>query len=426
MALPLVTLTYTVPVKGGKTSDVAAALASVPLPLRMLFDLGVYVVSDLTPNAAPAVRTIVLRINSADPPTATAKLVRGQSASGIIGTTVTHIGTGLIKPPAWLVLEPASQTLAEWLEAPPKVDSPPGRGCRLASYMKIVGVTNVDGGAGYSSQTTANLIGGFPKGLASDVQDPDPINPLMAPSSPEVFLGSSGVGTRTRDPHTQVSNELGNVGSVAILDPGIGYDPATTTIAFLGDPPLGRPAKAFATFDAMGRITNVIMTDSGVGYLKAPTPVARDTTRDTTTFGAKLSANMLRGVPATFHVATGDRGAITVTLVDGGDGYTEIPGDGSLVIYDPTGGGAGAIVTVGPVVNGAASQFGLSRIDVLNTGSAYIAPALSERSFFENLYLVSEAKGGSAKQDAVVRFFGNMMKTAIQNVVLTEVAETVA
>jgi hypothetical protein len=426
MALPLVVITYTVPVKGATAAAIQAAVASVPLPIRTLFDLGLYVVTDVTAVGPPVTRTITVRINSANPPTAAPKRVPGQSASPIIGASVTHIGSGLIKPPAFLVLDPASQSLTEWLEAPPKVDSPPGRGCKLASYMKILGVNTIDGGSGYSSQTTANLIGGFPKGLATDVQDPDPLNPLMAPSKPEVFLGSQGVGTRVRDPHTQVANEMGNVGSVAVLDPGIGYDPAKTIIAFLGDPPLGRPAQAFASFDAMGRITAVTMTDPGVGYIKAPTVVARDTTRDTTKFGAKLSANMLRGVPATFHTAIGDRGSLTVTLVDGGDGYTEIPGDGSLVIFDPTGGGSGAQVTVGPVVGGPASQFGLSRVDILNPGSAYVSPALSERSFFENFFLVSEAQGAPNLQAAVVRAFGNVLKTAIQNVVLTEVTETVA
>jgi hypothetical protein len=426
MALPLVVITYTVPVKGGTAAAIQAAVASVPLPIRTLFDLGLYVVTDVTAAGPPVTRTITCRTRSADPPTAVPKRVAGQSASPIIGATVSHTGSGLIKPPAFLALDPASQSLTEWLEAPPKVDSPPGRGCKVASYIKVVGVNNIAGGVGYSSQTVANLIGGFPKGLATDVQDPDPLNPITQPGAPEVFLGSSGVGTRVRDPNTQVANEMGNVGSVAVLESGIGYDPAKTVIAFLGDPPLIRPAKAIATFDAMGRITGIIMIDSGAGYLKAPIPVARDTTRDTTKFGAKLSANMLRGVPATFHVATGDRGSITVTLVDGGDGYTEIPGDGSLVIFDPTGGGSGAAATVGPVVGGPASQFGLSRVDILNPGDSYVNPAFSERSFFENFFLVAEAQGAPEFQAAVVRAFGAFLKTAIQNVVLTEVTETVA
>lgn len=426
MALPTVAITYKVPVRGNSQAVIAAAVASVPLPLRTLFDLGLYVVTDVVTVADPVTRVITIRINSPDAPTATAAHAPGVSAGPIVKTAVTHIGSGLIKPPAFLVLDPHDQSLASWLEAPPDVPSPPGRGCKLASYMKVVGVTNVDGGAGYSSQTVANLIGGFPKGMATDVQIPDPLNPLEAPARPEDFLGSGGVGTRVQDPHTQVPSEMGNVGSVAILDPGIGYDPAKTKVAFLGDPPLIRAAMAIPSFDAMGRCIGITMIDSGAGYLKAPTPVLRDTTRDTTKFGAKLSANMLRGVPATFHVATGDRGSITVTLADGGDGYTEIPGDGSLVIFDPTGGGSGAIATVGPVVGGAASKFGLSRVDILNPGEAYVDPGLSERSFYENFFLVAEARGNSDKQAAVVSTIGNFIKTAIQNVVLTEVTEAVA
>jgi hypothetical protein len=426
MALPLVTVTYTVPVKGQTPANIAAALAAVPLPLRTLFDLGVYVVSDTPAAGPPATRTIVLRINSPDPPTATAALAPGQDASPILSTTVTHAGSGLIKPPSFLVFDPSGQTLAEWLNGPPDVVSPPGRGAKLASYMEIIGVTTTAHGGGYSSETTVNLIGGFPKGTATDVQLPDPLNPLMQPGAPLVFRGSDGVGTRISDPPTNVANELATFGDVAILDPGIGYNPSTTVIAFLDAEPVGgRVAKAHATFDAMGRITKVILTDPGQ-YIVTPKVVARDPSRDTKKFGAKLGANMLRGKPATFGISIGEEGALTVTLVDGGDGYTEIPGDGSLVIFDPTGGGSGASATVGPVIGGATSRFGLSRVDLLNRGSAYTDPVLSERSYFENLFLVAENRGGPALLAAVLDCFGNLMKTAIQNVVLTEVSETVA
>lgn len=426
MALPFVTVTYTVPVKGQTAANIAAAVAAVPLPLRTLFDVGVYVVTDVTAAGPPATRTITLRINSPAAPTATASLVPGQDASGIRKVAVTGAGSGLIKPPAFLVFDPHTQSLAEWLEGPPDVPSPPGRGCKLASYMKILGVNTISGGVGYSAATTANLIGGFPKGTATDVQDPDPLNPLAQPSSPQVFLGSQGIGTRVQDPPTNVANELATFGAVEVIDPGIGYNPGTTVIDFLDAEPVGgRVAKAHATFDAMGRITSVILTDPGQ-YIVTPKVVARDPMRDTKKFGAKLAPNMLRGKPATFATAIGDRGVLTVTLVDGGDGYTEIPGDGSLVIFDPTGAGSGAEVTVGPVVGGAASQFGLSRVDVLNEGAAYTDPALSERSYFENLFLVAENRGGPALLAAVLACFGSLMKTAIQNVVLTEVSETVA
>lgn len=427
MALPLVVLTYTVPVKGGTPARIGAAVAAVPLPLRTFFDLGLYVVSDVTANGPPVTRTITLRINSADPPTATPVVLPGQSASPIVGTNVTHVGSGLIKPPAFLPLDPAGQTLQEWLDGPPAVDSPPGRGCKVAAYMKVVGITTENSGSGYSAATTANLIGGFPQGMGTDVQLPDPLDPLLQPGAPQVFLGSSGVGTRTKDPHTQTAGYMGNVGSVAVLDPGIGYNPATTKIGFLGPTaPGGRPAAGFGVFDAMGRLLSVVMTDPGKFYIKAPEVVARDTTRDTSKFGAKLSADMLRGTPATFGVELGEADSLILTLLDGGDGYVEIPGDGSLVIFDPTGAGVGAKATVGPVIGGTASQFGLSRVDILNPGEAYVDPALSERSYFENFFLVSEAQGAPAKQAAVLRAFGNVLKTAIQNVVLTEVSETVA
>jgi hypothetical protein len=423
MALPTVAITYTVPVKGGTAAAIAAAVASVPLPLRTLFDLGIYAVSDVTAAGPPCTRTITLRINSPSPPSATADFSPGQSAGPIESVSVSVAGSGLIKPPAFLVFDPSGETLEEWLEAPPDVPSPPGIGAKLASYMKVIGVTTIAGGAGYSAGTTVHLVGGFPKGTATDVQFPDPLNPVTAPSAPEVFLGSQGVGTRISDPPTNVGNELGNVGDVKVLDSGIGYSPSTTKLVFQG--PFQRQAQAFASFDAKGRITKVTVTDPGL-YIVAPTCIANDPTRDTKQFGASFGVNMLRGKPATFDVALGEGGALIVTVADGGDGYTEIPGDGSLTIFDPAGTGAGAHITVGPVVGGATSRFGLSRVDILNGGRAYTDPLLSERSFFEALFLVAEARGGGALQAAVQKAFGNFLKTAIQNVVLTEVTEVVS
>ena len=102
MALPTVTVVYSVPVKGQTATNLAAALAAVPLPLRTLFDLGVYVVTDVTAAGPPATRTITLRINSANPPTATPNRVPGVDASGIESVNVTHIGSGLIRPPVFL------------------------------------------------------------------------------------------------------------------------------------------------------------------------------------------------------------------------------------------------------------------------------------------------------------------------------------
>lgn len=412
MALPTVTVVYSVPVKGQTATNLAAALAAVPLPLRTLFDLGVYVVTDVTAAGPPATRTITLRINSADPPTATPNRVPGVDASGIESVNVTHIGSGLIRPPVFLPFDPASQTLQEWLAAPPPVDSPPGRGARFQSYMKVVGINAISGGAGYSNKTIATLVGGFPFGTASDVQ-------RVGNGLEQAFLGSDGVGTRTNEPDTVVPSEQQNVRAISVVKPGLGYNPATTRVVFLGVPVAERFAFAIPTFDAMGRCTSVTVIDPGL-YSKTPEVALADTS------GAgndcELGVNMVRGIPATINVTIGEGGTVSLALADGGDGYVAIP---DAILYDPTGGGSGGAFTVGPRVGGAASKMGLSRVDVLNTGAAYTDPLLSERSFFEAQLLVAEAAGGSAKQTAALRFFDNLMTTAIQNALLTQVTEAV-
>lgn len=409
MALPFVTIVYAVPAKAVIPATIQAALAAVPLPIATIEEIGAYVVSDTNSNSGGfAVRTIVLRLNAPTPATATAVLEAGPSGSPIESVRHTH-GLGYVRPPVWWIGDPPAQTLPEFLVTE-------GKGARLQSYLGVFPgrespeATLIAAGTGYSSQTTAALIGGMPKGLSSDTQAP-----------PGTFLGTTPTGTRLVDPTSNGAlNTLGVVSSVAMLSQGRNYDPTTKATPLDSTPVAGgRLPKGFPVIVG-GKIVSVQLTDPGMGLITVPTWAFLDPTGAGS--GAVASSSMQRGKPATLSVSVGMGGVITsVNVLDGGDGYVSVP---DAVLFDPTGGGTGGSFTVGPVVNGAASVLGVSRVDVLNRASGFSAPpALNERSFFEAAYLVAEAQGNVTQQ---LRPFQNLMKSAIQRALAAEVFEQVS
>jgi len=404
-------VTYKVPAQSTSAANVQTALGTVPLPIEILSELGVYVVSDLLSNALGIVsRVITLRTTSADPATSTAAIEPGYGASPLLSTAVTHAGSGYVRPPVFVVTD-AGQTLAEWAAGVGKdALSPPGAGAKLQAYLKVIGVTMLSNGSGYSAATRAGLVGGLPKGTATDTQAP-----------PGTFLGSAGVGTRTSDPPTQNGNNLACVRDVVVLEQGRGYS-VHTVVLFQGARPSVRGAFAYPVLDAAGHVLSVQMVDPGDGYITTPQAVLYDPTGAGQ--GAQATANMMRGTPGTLTVALGDRDAVTLTVATDGDGYVEVP---QVVIYDPTGGGSGAAATVGPVpdtgAGGHVSQMGLSRVDILARGEAYATPILKSFTLFDAASLLAGIAGDTATP---LRAFDNLMKTAIQNALATLVTETVA
>jgi hypothetical protein len=409
MALPFVQVVYKVPAKAVTPATIQAALAAVALPIATVEELGSYVVSDVNANAAGfATRTIVLRINAPTPSTATAVLDPGQSGSPLRSISHTH-GLGYVRPPIYWIGDAPTQTLPEWLVTQ-------GRGARLQSYLGVFPggegphATLITAGIGYSALTTAALIGGMPLGLSSDTQ-----------AKPDEFLGTTPTSTRLKDPTSNGAlNTLGVVASVAMLNQGKNYAASTKAVPLDSVPVAGgRLPRGFPVIVG-GKIVAVVLTDSGMGLITVPKWAFLDPTgagKD-----AEASTSMMRGKPATLSVARAGNGSITaINVVEGGDGYVSVP---SLVIFDPTGAGAGASATVGPVVNGAASLLGVSRIDVLNRGSGFSAPpALNERSFFEASYLVAQSQGNVTEP---LRPFLNLMKSTIQRTLSAEVTEVVS
>ena len=331
---------------------------------------------------------------------ATPVLDLSQSASPIDAATVGTAGVGYIKPPVFWTGDASGETLSDFL-------AQSGKGARFQAYLKVTGsfAHLLSGGSGYSAATTAALVGGMPLGTATDTQ-----------AQPGTFLSGAGVGTRLSDPAANAAlNTMACLRAVAVLNQGRNYSGATQCLV-LGDPPPPGGRKAVChPIIVGGKVIRVLVVDPGMGYIRTPTFGFFDPAG--TGSGAVATANMVRGKPATLSVNLSDGSVGSVGITDPGDGYVSVP---DLVIFDP-GGGFGAEATVGPVIGGAASLLGVSRLDVMARGKGYTAPVLHQRSFFEAAFLV-----GDGDVTAPFRAFFNLMKTQIQNALSTEVTETVS
>jgi hypothetical protein len=414
MAYPLANLAYSSVAKAILPSALEARMNAVPVPEKMLEELGCYVSSDSSAVVGQVVtRTVQVKCTSAATASCTPHRAGGYSGAPIESTTVTAPGSGYVRPPAALVLDPSTESLGTFL-------GQGGKGARLAAYLGLVGrgATGIAVGLGYSAQTIAGLVGGMPLGTNRVTQ----ARPGFGAVDPQLFTGSTGCGTRLSDPPASGAlNTLACVRSVVVKSQGIGYNPATTSLLFLGGSiaPGGRQAVAFPTFDAMGRFIKATVVDPGLGYVTTPTVALVDTS-PTPGRGASGTVNMVRGHSAQLSVTIGGGGAITsVNIVDPGDGYVSMP---DLVIWDPTGGGSGASYTVGPLL-GTPSCFGVSRVDVLARGSGYVAPAITLIDFFSATGLNAFNLGS---QNLMLNAFHNLMKTNLRNAVGTAVTETLS
>ena len=413
MAFPQYTITYKVEAVGAMPpGDIEEQVGAIPLPIDQIEKLGVFVVSDTTSLAGVEVtREIVVQVSAPTEAVLVAHVIApGESGSGIGSVAVSNPGAGYVAAPPCIGME-TGQTLAE-------LQVTPGKGSRFQAYLKIVGAnaTQVDTGTGYSSETVAGLVGGMPLGAAT-LTDP-------GPDGADDFLSSHGHGTRDSDPRTTLAPFTACVGSLVVTNQGRGYSAGTVILWAEPTAKISGARKPIA-FPVItdGKVTSVVLVDPGSGYVESPLPVIFDPAH--TGEDAELQYSMVRGIPAQLSVHLGDRGDITsVSVTDGGDGYISVP---QLVIFDPTGGGSGAVYTVDAVPGsgapGTPSLLGVSRVDVLNTGAMYQAPAVLVMTLFEAAFEKSISLGSDAYPS---RAFNNLIRTAIQNLLPTLVTETVA
>jgi hypothetical protein len=411
MAFPQYTITYKVEAIGSMPTGVLEEqIAAIPLPVSQLEKIGAFVVSDTTSSAGTEItRAVVVQVSAPSEATLAVDvgdlLAPGQSGSGIKSVTVTARGEGYVVAPPCLAME-RTETLAD-------LQGIPGKGARFQSYLQIVAeaATQISEGTGYSSQTVAGLVGGMPLGAAT-ATDP-------GPDGSDDFLSSQGFGTRLSDPRATPAPFTACVGSLIITEPGSGYSPET--VILWAEPTgtgIARKPIAFPIITD-GHVTGVVLVDPGAGYVESPLPVIFDPTGSGE--DAELSYSMVRGTPAQLQVNLGDEGAITsITVLEPGDGYVSVP---QLVIFDPTGGGSGAVYTVDAVPGGPPSLLGVSRVDVLNAGAEYQAPVVKAFTLFEAAFQKSILEGNLTYPS---RAFNNFIRTSIQNLVPTLVTETVA
>lgn len=244
------TLSYTAYLGGLSAAKAAAALAAVPLPLDLLYALGLRVISDSTPTASPAVRTIVLGLNPVSAATATAVILGSQSGSPVKSVTVSAAGSGYTAPPI-ISFSGGRPTIIPAQSAAdsvvPNVNTPQLDTIPFAyAFLKAVSAAVLTGGSGYSAETFI-LVG-----------PPKPGVQLQA-GTPGLFAGTQMVLTPTIGG--------GVITGVAISNAGAGYtSPPTIEVI---DPGVS-PGSGANISVSMG-LSEIDVTYGGNGFNAAPT-----------------------------------------------------------------------------------------------------------------------------------------------------------
>lgn len=321
------TLVYTVPEGGAPLAPLAAAVAAVPFPKGILELFGLRLLTDVTVEGPPVVRTVTLSLGPITTATAVAGLIPSEpTGSRIDSVTVSAKGSGYVVPPVV------------------KFSDATGSGAKALAYLDVKTAVVAAGGDGYPDQVAVVFYGGLPPG--------------------------SGVPGDTKLTYQQVLRASVSAG-------GSGYSPKTV-VGFLGGlSPRGKPATGAVRLKA-GVIVGIDIDYGGEEYIVAPTIVIVDPTGEGSGGGA--SAYMVpgkeawvRGVPAT-ATATVEAGVVTtVTLASHGSGYTDVPQ--ALIIGSS--GSAGAIIALSMEVNA---------VVMLAKGAGYTEPTVALVPYFESLF----------------------------------------
>lgn len=346
-----VTLKYTIPPDGAGELQIETGMKSVPVPPELLTLLGLRVTSDSTTvGASPVVRTIVISFVPTVTATGTSTLVAGASGSVVDFCAVTAPGDEYTAPPFVAFTGGA-----------------PDREARAKATLDVQTGIVLTAGVGYTVSPIGFVIGG----MLPPTQGPDA--QFTIPSCIQDFV----VGQRGRGY---------SLGAIVQFEGGLG--------------PGGVEATAVPTIVG-GKVVAVTVQNPGRGYIRTPKVVIYDPGGGS---GAKVSAQMGAGTPATvlpvapFGVVTG------LTIVTPGSGYVRAP---RVLILDATGLGATARVTMG-----------VGAITLIDRGHGYsAAPTVTLVPLFKSFYpdpdLVAQAKP-----------FWTLMETAIGLACISPVVST--
>ena len=317
-----VTLQYTITPSGPSSAAVATAMAAVPLPFALLQLMGLRVISDNFPIQTE--RQVVLAFGPSTTAVATCALVDD------------HVDAVEITSPLYgndYILPPIVSFTGGGLVDPSNIagtDQYP----KARAYLNVQGASDVDGGSSYATSTTVTFVGGLPPALFRQSQ------------------AGTSKGTRaveTEDYPTPNGPPYA-LNDVSLVKQGLGY--SGQTYVQLQDGILqtgGHEATVIITsFGAAGQITGLQVVDPGAGYTTAPRITFIDPVNGTKIASSGTQAQavplMGAGTPATGTLTIDAlTGVITgLATLTAGAGYVSPP---TMVIYDPTGAGSGAVMT---------------------------------------------------------------------------------
>jgi hypothetical protein len=349
-----VTAAYTIVALGAPTNKLRTFVMATSLPLDILQDFGLRILSDSTTGAGvnPIVRTVVLGFEPSVAAQVLPPTISNTSRIESVFVDPANSGRDYILPPIIRANDNAREPLFEIVKGNVVHKRPTQRDALFRSYMAAYEAAVVTGGSGYvAASTKVTFLGGLP---------------------PANFNFDARQGFRG-----------GCVRYINIADPGEGYNPATAVLNIQGGGPDGNtppiPAQGVLVLDAAGRVRSIAIVDMGSNYVAVPDVVITTTTGINAKRPAKLFAVMAEGRPArgTATIGAGPGFPVTsITVTDPGDNYVTVP---DILIRD-SGGGTGAT---------ARARMGLGRIDTINMGVGYFpGTTISITPVFEDFFPV--------------------------------------
>jgi hypothetical protein len=356
-------VTYTISPTGPSAAAIQVAMQApptpgapgVPVPAATLLALGLRVESDVQIGPGSLTRDLGMAFGPSAPGTATA--VMGGNATLLSVTTTPGIDYVLPPVVSFTGGGPGGRNLIFTGKTPDGALYPAAR-----AYLDVQNVAIPFAGTLYNAPTTTvAFIGGLPPAL------------FLQPGHTK-----DGV-VRTGDP--KPNGPPYAVNAVSLFKQGRGYS-ASTYIRFEGGDIAagGHAAQAvIAAFGPNGEIAAVQLIDPGALYQTIPSMVFVDPVPNpqaSRSTRAQYAVLMGAGLPATATVVLGGGGTVTgLAGLTPGSGYVQPP---TVVIYDSTGLGSGAVIT---------PRMGVERVDVDFRGQGLVtAPAVVLTPFFKSMF----------------------------------------
>jgi hypothetical protein len=351
-----VTLVYKIATIGRTPAQLQPFVAAAPIPKDVLDAFGLRIISDNTTTANPIVRTIVLGFN----PTMTAMVLTPTftNTNRILSVPIdpTNPGLDYISPPIVTAdnnartkavtgtKQSANPASDQRFDDPPLTQSD----AILRAFMEVEQAALVAGGTGYSGTPVVHFFGGLP---------------------PANFNFAAGA-----------------VRYINVASGGFGY-PSNSKVVIKGGGPGGVepavPATAVGTFNSVGILESVALTDMGRGYISVPEVAVVSGNGKPPRDPAKLFAVMAEGTPATATATVVATAITALTITDPGDGYVGVP---DIVITDATGNGALF-----------RAQMGVGRVDIINPGIGYLpTTTFTVTPLFQSLFPAASSQAQAA------------------------------